>query len=438
MEFTDLFKQSLYLCRFSPNAKYLATASKCNLVIREASSFQIVLMITWSDNIQKVLWSPDSELILVASYKTGKVTIYQVNDKKWSADIEEGTSGLTNVKWSLDARTLLCFSDFQLRVTIWSLTTKEVCYIQYPKYYEKGYDFRKDGRYFVLAERRDGKDYLGVYDCDNSFKMMKHFKVDTIDLENLAWSPDGRYIAVWDNCIQYKVLIYTPDGRCQQSYSAYDNGLGVKSVAWAPSSQFLAIGSYDQKIRFLNHYTWTPIIEFTHAVQLNNRDLAIWKEELDSLKESGRILARFVILEQPLQELQSIRPDPDKPNPKIGVGVCKFNASGSLIASRNDNMPNCLWIWDISLMKPIVLIIQISPIRHFYWSPINAEQLVICCGNENIYFWSGQKSGAEIIEVPAVNFKVNNIRWNPDGNSLVLMDKELFTMAFIVKNTSLL
>lgn len=37
----------------------------------------------------------------------------------------------------------------------------------------QGYDFRKDGRYFVLAERRDGKDYLGVYDCDNSFKMMK-------------------------------------------------------------------------------------------------------------------------------------------------------------------------------------------------------------------------------------------------------------------------
>jgi hypothetical protein len=64
-------------------------------------------------------------------------------------------------------------------------------------------------------------------------------------------------------------------------------------------------------------------------------------------------------------------------------------------------MPNFLWIWDISLMKPIVLIYQISPIRHFYWNPINAEQLVICCGNEKIYFWSGQKSGAEIIEVPA-------------------------------------
>src|SRR2546421_1352961 len=118
MDFTDLFKQSSYLCRFSPNAKYLATASKRYLVIREATSLQIVLMITWSDIIQNVLWSPDSELILVASYKTGKVTIYQVNDKKWSADIEEGTSGLTNVKWSSDGRTLLCFSDFQVEISL--------------------------------------------------------------------------------------------------------------------------------------------------------------------------------------------------------------------------------------------------------------------------------------------------------------------------------
>jgi hypothetical protein len=44
-------------------------------------------------------------------------------------------------------------------------------YTQY--FFFLGYDFRKDGRYFVLAERRDGKDYLGVYDCDNSFKMIK-------------------------------------------------------------------------------------------------------------------------------------------------------------------------------------------------------------------------------------------------------------------------
>ena len=44
------------------------------------------------------------------------------------------------------------------------------------------------------------------------------------------------------------VVLYSPDGRRVAYYSAYDDALGVKGVAWSPSSQFLAIGSYDQKV----------------------------------------------------------------------------------------------------------------------------------------------------------------------------------------------
>jgi hypothetical protein len=51
--------------------------------------------------------------------------------------------------------------------------------------------------------------------------------------------------------LQYRMLIYSLDGRCLSSFSAYDLALGIKTVAWSPSSQFLAIGSYDQKVRDL-------------------------------------------------------------------------------------------------------------------------------------------------------------------------------------------
>ena len=47
---------------------------------------------------------------------------------------------------------------------------------------------------------------------------------------------------------QYKILLYSVDGRCLAKYSAYENALGVKSIAWSPTSQFLAIGSYDEKV----------------------------------------------------------------------------------------------------------------------------------------------------------------------------------------------
>ena len=47
---------------------------------------------------------------------------------------------------------------------------------------------------------------------------------------------------------QYNVLLYSLDGRCLSRYNAYDLALGVKTLAWSPSSQFLAIGSYDEKV----------------------------------------------------------------------------------------------------------------------------------------------------------------------------------------------
>ncbi|KAG9286963.1 hypothetical protein G9A89_001201 [Geosiphon pyriformis] len=424
MDFTELYKQSLYLSQFSPNGQFLATAYRNKLVIRDSNTLEVIVIHTSAEIIQSIAWSPDSELLLAGCFKSGAVYIWGVYDEEWNAKIEEGTVGLTNAKWSPDGRSVLCFSDFQRHVTfnsrnILKKVNRETSFL--------------DGKYFILAERRDGKDYIGIYDCNNAWRLLKHFVVDTVDLENLAWSPDGRYIAVWDNRIDYRVLIYTPDGRCQKSYSAYEMELGVKTATWAPSSQFLAVSSYDQKIRFLNHYNWSPTIEFLHTSPVNDiPDLTILREVSEGeSKDYGRSIIKYVIQDQPI-ELLSIRPDPEKPNPRLGVGLCKFNANGTLVASRNDNMPNCLWIWDISMLKPIVLFIQLMPIKNFHWNPQDPHQLVLFCGSEYLYLWSGEEIGAEIIQVPQVNFLVNNLRWNPSGQSLLLMDKEVFCVSFFV------
>lgn len=44
------------------------------------------------------------------------------------------------------------------------------------------------------------------------------------------------------------MLLYSLDGRLLSAYCAYEWSLGIKSVAWSPSSQFLAVGSYDGKV----------------------------------------------------------------------------------------------------------------------------------------------------------------------------------------------
>ncbi len=209
-----------------------------------------------------------------------------------------------------------------------------------------GMDFSVGGKYLALAERRDCKDFISVFECaswrlvkvrvigqqSSSFPFRKfswserglqcfflqHFETETEDLAGVQWSPDGRVLCVWESplqvsvricsfdfcqewcrcqlnglffrvgyesawtfllgplfsqrllcvpaamdcCVfQYKVLLYSVDGRCLASYSAYEYALGVKSVAWSPTSQFLAIGSYDQKVKcvvFVSHWNSKP------------------------------------------------------------------------------------------------------------------------------------------------------------------------------------
>lgn len=80
--------------------------------------------------------------------------------------------------------------------------------MQYPKFpSEKAYSFRKDGKYLALAERRETKDYISIYDCE-TWAIVKYFPVDTNDLDGIAWSPDGRFIAVWENPLEVKGIFF--------------------------------------------------------------------------------------------------------------------------------------------------------------------------------------------------------------------------------------
>lgn len=62
--------------------------------------------------------------------------------------------------------------------------------------------------------------------------------------------------------------MYAPNGSLLTSFTAYENALGIKNVRWSPSGQLLAIGSYDGKIRIMNHLTWKIISEFDHPTQM--------------------------------------------------------------------------------------------------------------------------------------------------------------------------
>ena len=347
--------------------------------------------------------------------------------------------------WAPDSRHVLTMSDFQLRITLWSLVSKSVAYIKYPKLAQGGLDFSKDGKFMALAERRECKDYISIFDC-SSWQLCRHFPVDTNDLAGLMWSPDGRVLCVWDSVLEYMVMIYSLDGRLLASYSAYGHALGVKCVTWSPSSQFLAIGSFDQKLRVLNHITWKIVAEWSHPVTVDHSNVVVFCEvekKMPVLPNPDKFLqslnsrvplaqSKYETKEVPVQ-IATLKPDPEKPNPKMGVGTAMFSPDSRYLATVNDNMPSAVWIWDIQKLKLSVLLVQMGSVKCMAWDPLQS-QLAICTGSHKLYIWS--PAGCVNVAVPAESsFTVSSLLWHPDGTSIILMSKSHFCVCYLNGST---
>ncbi len=113
--------------------------------------------------------------------------------------------GLCIGRWSPDSRHILTTSEFQLRLTVWSLVSTACVHVPWPKHSSRGVSFTRDGKFVAIATRRDCKDYMNLLSCQG-WEAMGTFAVDTSDLADLEWSPTDSTIAVWDSPLEYKVL----------------------------------------------------------------------------------------------------------------------------------------------------------------------------------------------------------------------------------------
>lgn len=200
-----------------------------------------------------------------------------MEEEDWYCRIEDNLAGVLNAIWTPDSRQIITFSDFQLKATIYNLSTKTQSIFRNPKYIDKGYGFSHNGKFLALAERREGKDYVGIYFIGD-WKLLNFFQTDTFDLADLVWSPDDAVIAVWDTILEYKLLIYCPATGLLAKFQPYESALGLKSLQFSENSQFLALGSFDEKVRLLNTLTWKLITEFEFKAP---EGLVYFQEELD-------------------------------------------------------------------------------------------------------------------------------------------------------------
>ncbi|XP_030639387.1 WD repeat-containing protein WRAP73 [Chanos chanos] len=442
MNFSEVFKQSNQLCKVSPNGKYLATCVQYRLVVRDVNTLQILHLYSCLDQVGYMEWSSDSLFILCAMYKRGLVQVWSLEQPDWHCKIDEGSIGLVSSRWSPDGRHILNTTEFHLRITVWSLCNKSVSYIKYPKACQKGMDFSSDGRYMALAERRDCKDFISVFVCDD-WHLLRHFETETQDLAGVEWSPNCCVLAVWDSCLEYKVLLYSLDGRLLSTYSAYEWSLGVKSIAWSPSSQFLAVGSYDEKVRILNHITWKNLIEFEHPSVITSTKAVVYKEverrpvvgtedlSVHHMTMGSSLFntqSKYEIVPPPVQ-VPIVKPDPDRANPKIGISSMAFSPDNRYLATRNDNMPQSVWIWDMQRLSLLAVLEQTAPVRCFMWDPCR-PRLALCSANAKVYLWS--PAGCVSVKVPVEeSFQVVSLFWHCSGGILILLGKDQLCLCYM-------
>ena len=83
--------------------------------------------------------------------------------------------------------------------------------------------------------------------------------------------------------------------------------------------------------------------------------------------------------------------------PPLGVQKMEWSYTSHYLATRCDNMPTTLWIWDMTTLELASVLIHINPVKQFKFSP-NSNDLYIVTGQGRVYSWA--PLGTSVIELP--------------------------------------
>ena len=261
-----------------------------------------------------------------------------------------------------------------LKITIYNLISKEQSIIKGPKNHEKGifsgkikilaWAFSSNKKFLAVAERRDKKDFIAIYYCMN-WQLVNYFQAGTFDLSDLAWSPNDSFILVWDTCLAYRVVVYCPSKTQIFKHEIGNNSLGVKVTKMSPKSEYLALGTYDDKVKLYNTLCWRIICDIEFKFNPNDiEDIKFYKEEITNehantyddsvLKKCKVFLTKNLVVQVNsfrIQPTKNMVVDINKQSPEKNGLLIEWDSQSNYLAIKNETYPNYLWIWDMTTMN---------------------------------------------------------------------------------------
>ena len=410
---------------FSPNSFYFAISKGTQLVIYSCQSLKPIKIYTFIDFIEDIKWSNSSKLILIGIYKRNRCEIRNIENDNFLCTIDEGIQGMSNALFSSNSTHVLSFNQNVSKLTIRSLLDKNTLYISLPKFSKKGLAFSSQGKgnFMALAERKDAKDIIGIYYVPK-WICLRRFPVETEDLQDIKWSFDNSSIIIVDSPSVCKLLIYNMFGELINKIDIYQYKLGIKTFNISPNGHLYCLGLFDQTLRIYNSISYTCTAIFNHDKDtLNDPKVNYYKEEI--INQEGE--SKYVELKPPI-DLKSENNYIKGTNlyneklPKIGICKMAFSYDNNYLATKNDNMPNVLFIWDLNFMTLQTVLIHLNEISCFEWSKTKNILFISTNTNKLYYFTLDSCKILQLIK----DFQNKSFIISNDGQKMMIKDNNYF------------
>jgi len=406
-------------------------------------------------NIQAIRWSPDSKLV-AASCIHGPfdsvatiVHIFSVHTPDWKAVIKDGAlSGVANILFTPDSRHLIVVSEYHIRLTVWSLSSKVVRNIRFPK----SLSFDNSGQFLAVVASgsavTDGGgsgEAISIYDMAGNWAEVSRFFVNidcsAVYVTRMMWNPSGYLIALY---MPLQNLVQIRDPRGLLVFLTSSGG----DFAWSPCGSLFLTSGTDDNLTVFNCLNWSQITTLTHtdiiSKELEKRNCVVLEEKVKESEDiDNNLVSQLLNIRQSSYEKVTLRPltlsrlPPIDAKKQSHVGL-RFSPSpdGLFVASKSERMPAVIWIWNMQKTQLDSVLIHRDRVVSFTWEPTNSAQnkasrgtrlLILTKGARNVFVWTRQ--GAIVLQMPTEGdseLGYARASWSPKGGSFAIVGKEKF------------
>ncbi|RDA86731.1 hypothetical protein CP532_4207 [Ophiocordyceps camponoti-leonardi (nom. inval.)] len=419
MHSSPVFASSSH-CKPSPDGRYVASVRSSTLSVRSVHSLRLVRVAKLAPSggpdgpISSLLWAPSSAKVLVSVGL--EIHVFSAADESFhgSAHLSTSPAGKPSAVFfgGCDTEILVCSV---LNLSVLDLTTSKIVEIGslkfcHPSTADKGFCVRPRSAHLAVLTRTGGRDLVSLHHPVTR-QVMRSWSPDTVDAQGLVWTPDGRWLLLWDSPAHgHRLSVYTADGQHFRTVDAsslsLDDGsspeLGVKICQISPDSELCALGDYSRTVTLLSTRSWRQVMRLLHPPTIVPSDtVQIWQEQIMTTAGDVNPVQAF------LRATLTVAP----PGPSAGVkplspgcSLAAFDASSTLLATRLDDWPSTTWIWDVAAAELRAVLMFHSHVT-FTWHPTSRELLLIGCQDEarrgTSFVWEPLSEGPRTVSAQA-------------------------------------